>query len=262
MLPYIDTGKGNETIIFIHSYLWDKEMWRPQLDYFKEKYRCISIDLIGHGNGKIVDENLDFETIAKEITSIIDSLKIEKYTYVGLSVGGMLAPYIYDIDKEKIKKMVLMDTYLGSEPAETKNLYFNMLDGIEECQCFPKPLIERIAPIFFAPNISNTNLKLLEDFKSHLANIPQKNINTIVQLGRIIFGRKSRLPFISKVEIPLFFIAGEFDIPRPYSELEEMHKIATNSKIYKISNAGHISNLENSEEVNETLNYIFATEEK
>ena len=45
-LEYIDEGKG-EVIVFVHSYLWDKEMWRPQVEHLKEKYRCISIDLPG-----------------------------------------------------------------------------------------------------------------------------------------------------------------------------------------------------------------------
>ena len=38
-LSYICTGQG-ETIIFIHSYLWDKNMWQPQIDFLKNKYKC------------------------------------------------------------------------------------------------------------------------------------------------------------------------------------------------------------------------------
>lgn len=41
---YIDEGKG-ETLVFIHSYLWDKEMWRPQIEELKKDFRCIAIDL-------------------------------------------------------------------------------------------------------------------------------------------------------------------------------------------------------------------------
>ena len=37
-LEYIDEGKG-EVIVFVHSYLWDKEMWRPQVEHLKEKYK-------------------------------------------------------------------------------------------------------------------------------------------------------------------------------------------------------------------------------
>lgn len=249
---YIDTGKGSRVVIFVHSYLWDKNMWTPQIDYLKDEYRCISINL----NEQFNNCNLSFEKIAKKIANILDLLNVENYTYIGLSVGGMLAPYVYDLHKEKIKKMVLMDTYLGSESIETKTLYFGLLDLLECHQHFTENLIARVAPIFFSPNILKNNPKLLDDFKSYLRNIPQKNINFIVQLGRVIFGRESRLDFLSNVKIPLFFITGEFDIPRPYREAEEMHKMATKSEIYKITNAGHISNLENIAETNKLLEYI------
>ena len=43
----------------------------------------------------------------------------------------------------------------------------------------------------------------------------------------------------------MIFIAGEYDIPRPFSESEEMSKIKKDSLLFKIENAGHISNLEN-----------------
>lgn len=102
---YICKGKG-ETLIFIHSYLWDKNMWEPQIEFLKEHYQCISIDLPGHGQFDILDdkEEITLKDLAIEITKFIDELKIEKYTYIGLSVGGMLAPYMYEYHKEKIKK--------------------------------------------------------------------------------------------------------------------------------------------------------------
>lgn len=49
---YICEGKG-ETLVFIHSYLWDKSMWEPQIKFLKENYQCISIDLPGHGDSDI-----------------------------------------------------------------------------------------------------------------------------------------------------------------------------------------------------------------
>ena len=67
-LSYICTGQG-ETIIFIHSYLWDKNMWQPQINFLKNKYKCISIDLPGHGDSPLLEanENIDLKTLAKKL---------------------------------------------------------------------------------------------------------------------------------------------------------------------------------------------------
>lgn len=65
-LEYIDEGKG-EVIVFVHSYLWDKEMWRPQVGHLKEKYRCISIDLPGHGDSSNLENIVDVNSILDKI---------------------------------------------------------------------------------------------------------------------------------------------------------------------------------------------------
>ena len=133
-LEYIDEGKG-EVIVFVHSYLWDKEMWRPQVEHLKEKYRCISIDLPGHGdssNLENIGSNEVISSISLAISELLSNLNISSYTYIGLSIGGMLATPLYRIDKKKIKKMIIMDSYLGEEKKVTKISYSNILAQVEK----------------------------------------------------------------------------------------------------------------------------------
>lgn len=60
----------------------------------------------------------------------------------------MLVPYIYNLDKDKINKIIIMDSYVGEESFETKELYFSMLDAIEKAKYIPDALVEKIAPMF------------------------------------------------------------------------------------------------------------------
>ena len=53
---YVDEGKG-EVLVFVHSYLWDKEMWKPQVEELKKDFRCIAIDLPNHGESKNINES-------------------------------------------------------------------------------------------------------------------------------------------------------------------------------------------------------------
>ncbi|AVQ19455.1 alpha/beta fold hydrolase [Fusobacterium mortiferum] len=61
---------------------------------------------------------------------------------------------------------------------------------------------------------------------------------------------------LKTVEVPMVFIAGEYDIPRPFSESEEMLNLKKDSLLFKIKDAGHISNLENIVDVNSILDKI------
>ncbi len=248
---YIDEGKG-ETLVFIHSYLWDKEMWRPQIEELKKDFRCIAIDLPNHGESRNIVGNSSLDKIGKDISEFLKELKIEKYSYIGLSVGGMLAPYIYNLDKDKINKIIIMDSYVGEESLETKEVYFSMLDAIEKAKYIPDVLIEKIAPIFFSSSIDKSGV-LYKTFVEKLRGIQEEKIEGIVKLGRVIFGRENALNLLSEIDKPTYFLVGEYDIPRPYNESVEMATYIKDCKVMKIKNAGHISNLENIEETNKIL---------
>lgn len=248
---YIDEGKG-ETLVFIHSYLWDKEMWRPQIEELKKDFRCIAIDLPNHGESRNIVGNSSLDKIGKDISKFLKELKIEKYSYIGLSVGGMLAPYIYNLDKDKINKIIIMDSYVGEESLETKEVYFSMLDAIEKAKYIPDVLVEKIAPMFFSPSIDKSGV-LYKTFVEKLRGIQEEKIEGIVKLGRVIFGRENALNLLSEIDKPTYFLVGEYDIPRPYNESVEMATYIKDCKVMKIKNAGHISNLENIEETNKIL---------
>lgn len=254
---YICEGSG-ETIVFIHSYLWDKNMWRPQIDFFKKDYKCIAIDLPGHGDSEILlgENNINLRDLAKNMVDFLEKKGVKKYIYVGLSVGGMLAPYMYEFDKEKIQKMVIMDSYAGEEPEESKKLYFSMLDAINSMGKINETIADKVAPMFFSKETSQNKLKLYKDFYESLLNIPSEKIKTIVKMGKIIFGREDGMEILKNIEIPLVFITGEEDIPRPFEEAKLMKNCTKNSKLFLIENAGHISNLENPEKVNMLLKDI------
>lgn len=254
---YSCEGKG-ETLVFIHSYLWDKNMWEPQIKFLKEYYQCISIDLPGHGQSSVLDdrENISLRDLAKELTKFIDELGVEKYIYIGLSVGGMLAPYMYEYHKEKIKKIVIMDSYVGIEPEEKKKMYFSMLDTIDLIKKVPENMAEKIAEMFFSPIVSEKRTKLYKTLYANLVNISAEKIDTIVKIGRIIFGRENAIEILKNIDIQVVFITGEYDIPRPFEEAREMTNYVKDSKLFLVENAGHISNLENYDRVNEIFKEI------
>ncbi|UUV18418.1 alpha/beta fold hydrolase [Fusobacteria bacterium ZRK30] len=252
-LAYISEGEG-EVLVFIHSFLWDKEMWRPQIDFFKENFRCISIDLMGHGDSSNLcenKENYSLEEISNDILEVLDSLNIKKYHYIGLSVGGMLAPYI--AEDIRATSMIIMDSYVGAEPSETQETYFQLLNNIKNLQYIPEPMAELISPMFFSPKTTKEKNKLYLNFHNHLLNLPKENIDTIVATGFGIFGREDTLNRLEKIDIPTLYLAGEVDIPRPMKESKEMRDLTKNSNFKIIEGAGHISNLENPNSVNSII---------
>ena len=47
---YISEEKNKEWVLFIHAAFVNYNMFLPQIEYFKNKYNILAIDIIGHGN--------------------------------------------------------------------------------------------------------------------------------------------------------------------------------------------------------------------
>ena len=240
-LCYQDCGTGFP-VLFGHSYLWDHAMWAPQLS---QRYRCLVPDLWGHGNSEGLPKMpYSVEELADDMAGLMTALQIEQYAVVGLSVGGMWAAHLALRDPEKIRALVLMDTYLGPEPEPMKARYFAMLDLAEKTGTFPLPLIEQILPMFFASRTLRAGAPLVTAFRNRLAAMPAAAMPSIVQLGRAIFGRESLEQQLPYIDAPTLIMVGREDLPRPVAEAERMAKRIPGAQLRIVENAGHISNLE------------------
>lgn len=253
-MNYKIVGEG-KPLVFLHSYLWTNEMWEKQVEVLSKEYKCIFIELWGHGESQILEktENYSLEALTEDVISLVDHLNIDKFTFIGLSVGGMVGCHLGVKYADRLEKLVIMDSYIGIEPEMTKTLYFSMLDAIGNLGFVPEELAEKIAPMFFSKSEGSNKGELYKKFKNALINLPKENINTIVALGRGIFGRKSILEELGSINVPTLIVAGEDDIPRPFYESEEMHKLIKNSELCSVKNAGHISVIENPEDTNKLL---------
>ncbi len=249
---YRDLG-GGFPILFGHSYLWSSEMWEPQLEELSKKYRCIAPDLWSHGESDLLDaKKYSVEELAADHWKLMQHLKIPEFAVIGLSVGGMWAAHLALAYPKAVKALVLMDTYLGSEPMVTQQKYFKMLDFIEKGQTFV-PLLDQIVPLFFSPKTLIHRPHLVQNFRNSLAEIKKEKLAGIVTLGRAIFSRSNLLGQFQSIQQPTLILVGNDDIPRPPKEAEEMARLLPNGTLAIIQDAGHISNLEESDQATSCL---------
>ncbi len=252
-LHYLDQGQG-PVVLLGSSYLWDHTMWAPQIEVLSQHYRVIALDLWGHGqSGRLPEGMTSLDDLARQALALMDHLGIDCFQPAralgGRDVGARLALAA----PERVLSLVLMDTYVGVEPEPTRQYYFSLFDKIEASGSVPEPLLDIIVPIFFRPGIDPQSA-LYQQFRAALAALPTDRLrDSIVPLGRIIFGRDDILPRLHELDAKRTVVmCGDQDKPRPPSESMEMAELIGCPHIL-IPEAGHISNLENPEFVNRTL---------
>ena len=257
-LSYLDIGTG-PVLLFGHSYLWDSKMWAPQIEHLSKQYRCVVPDLWGHGESDTLPESThSLRDISQQMLQLMDSLSIDDFSVIGLSVGGMWGAELALIAPTRVKAHVMMNCFIGYEPEVARAKYYAMLDIIKETQSVPAPLIEQIAPLYFAKNVELDNPELFNTFKQSLADIEPGRIESICRLGKIIFGRRDTMDDINKLISPCLIMTGLEDTVRPVLESYLMHDAIDGSEFINIPKAGHISSLEQPDFVNGELDKFLA----
>ncbi|WP_410768824.1 alpha/beta fold hydrolase [Fontibacillus sp. BL9] len=115
-LYYEMQGKGMP-ILFVHGHGLTHTMFKPQMDYFSEKYKVIVCDLRGNGkSGKLSQATRDImKTQCADLIMLLNGLHLRDAVFVGLSYGGLLVQQIALEYPERIRAMVVADSYGGEE---------------------------------------------------------------------------------------------------------------------------------------------------
>jgi len=104
-----DVGSGIP-LVLVHGFLGSSEMWRPQINFFKDNYRVIVPALPGFGKSNKVNSCKSIEGMAKSILTSLDKKKIEHFYLLGHSMGGMIVQEIVKLAGEKILKLICYGT--------------------------------------------------------------------------------------------------------------------------------------------------------
>ncbi|MCE0494193.1 alpha/beta fold hydrolase [Vibrio salinus] len=259
-MHYLDIGQG-ETLIFGHSFLWNAGMWRPQIELLSQKYRCIVPDFWAHGQSEFPPSSMQNLTdYAGHILQLADELNIESFSIVGLSVGGMWGAELTALAPERVKTLILADTFVGLEPEVNHDKYFAMLNTIIANQSFPSVVQEQMLPMFFAPRSLDGNAGYVQDFRQYISNVSGDAALQIASVGKMIYSRRDLFDDIEKFALPVLIMVGAEDRFHPVLESYLMHDSITGSELVIVPNAGHISNLEQTQFFNQALSdFLFRT---
>ncbi len=106
-LYYERYGDG-EPVIFSHGWLDDCSVWNPQAATIAKDHTVILYDLRGHGRSEKPTGDYSVQTLADDLNSLIQELKLEKVTLVGFSLGSMLSLVFTLQNPGKVSRLVLV----------------------------------------------------------------------------------------------------------------------------------------------------------
>jgi pimeloyl-[acyl-carrier protein] methyl ester esterase len=104
---YDDVGTGRP-LVFIHGWSFSGEVWRRQRNFFSSFFRCITLDLRGHGESSAPSAGYDVRDLATDVTALFERLDLSDATLVGWSLGVLVALSAHTAIQERLAGLVLV----------------------------------------------------------------------------------------------------------------------------------------------------------
>ncbi len=93
-------------IVFLHGTRFSRRQWWPQLRRLSARYRCVAVDLPGHGER--AGEPWSFEAARAAVIGAIEAeVPSGRAVLVGLSLGGYVAIDVADAEPDRVAGLVL-----------------------------------------------------------------------------------------------------------------------------------------------------------
>ena len=105
-----DGPENAPVIVFSNSLGTTHRMWEPQLEAFTTHFRVLRYDTRGHGQSSVTPGPYTIEQLGGDVLQLLDSLRLDRVHFCGLSMGGMVGMYLGANAASRLHKLVLCNT--------------------------------------------------------------------------------------------------------------------------------------------------------
>ena len=160
---YLDWGGEGPPVVALHGLASSGHWYDLVAPLLSDEFRIIAPDQRGHGKTTQAASGYDWETLAMDVTGLMDQLGIQRAAVLGHSWGGHVASALAAHQQERSSRLVMID------------------GGLIDSRVSPDGSWEGFADRLRPRNVSGTRQEFLDRLSSQLADCWSDDLARIVQ---------------------------------------------------------------------------------
>src|SRR3954447_15839599 len=114
-MNYVVRGTGAPTLIFVHGFACSLDDWQEQLRGLSPNFRCVALDLPGHGESATPD-TVSIEILAAAVNQVKEQVEASDSILVGHSMGCRVIVEAFQQSAATVSALVFVDgSFLGAD---------------------------------------------------------------------------------------------------------------------------------------------------
>jgi 3-oxoadipate enol-lactonase len=217
-------------------------MWEPNVAVLAERMRVIRYDHRGEGESPVPPGPYEIGDIAGDVLSLMDRLDIERASFCGLSLGGMVGMWLGANAPERVDRLVLMCTSSHMAPASAWAERAAAVREAGTVEAVADGVVER----WLTPPYARAHPEIREQLRAMLASQPTDGY--VECCGAI--ERLDLRDDLQRISAPTLVIGGEDDPATPPEHQRLIAERIPGARLVLLRDAAHIANVEQADAVN------------
>ena len=232
-------------IIFIHGVGLTKEIWEPQINFFK-KCNTLTYDLLGHGKTPLKKTQVSIEDFSDQLLNLINELSFSKIHLVGFSLGGLIARHFASKHSDRLSSLIIH----GSIYKRTENQKRIVKNRFEVAKT-ERPGSKHSA---IRRWLSEDFIKKNPDvYKKIYSNLEKNNPKDFLKCYEIFVNYIDDDSMLKNININTLITTGENDVGSTPEMSINLSKMIQGSEFVEIKGGKHLCGIECANDVNITF---------
>jgi len=232
-------------IIFIHGVGLTKEIWEPQINFFKE-YNTLTYDLLGHGKTSLKKSRVSFKDFSDQLLNLINELNFSKIHLVGFSLGALIARHFAYEYSDRLSSLIIHGS-IYKRTEDQKRVVNNRFEVAKTNRPGSKhSAIRRWLSEDFIKK--NPNI-----YKKIYSNLEKNNPKDFLKCYELFVNYNDDDSMIKKINVNTLITTGENDVGSTPEMSKNLSKMIQNSKFVEIRKGKHLCGIECANNVNITF---------
>ena len=220
------------------------EMWDEQAPALGERFRLLRYDHRGHGGSSVPPAPYKIEDLGRDALAMLDNLGIQRFSFCGLSIGGMVGMWLASEAPERVEGLVLCCTsaLLGPRELWDERISVATSQGMDA-------LVDGVIQRWFTPAIFAENPEAVEKAARMLRGTDPEGYAGCCAAIRDM-DLRDRLP---SIRTPTLVISAAADPATPPEHGESIRDSIPGAGFEVVPDASHLANIERPEIVTRAI---------
>jgi 3-oxoadipate enol-lactonase len=215
-----------------------RAMWDAQLPALAQHFRVLRYDHRGHGGSQVPAGPYTIADLGCDLLGLLDSLGVQRFSYAGLSLGGMVGIWLGRHAPDRVDRLALCCTSAYLPPAQ---LWLDRVAAVRAGGM--ESIADAVVGRWFTPGFTAAQPDQVARLRSVLAAVP---VQGYAGCCLAIAGMDQRAD-LHRITAPTLVLAGAHDPATPPSHSEQIADAVPGARMVVVD-AAHLATVEQADE--------------